>query len=101
MLGPLLLVVYHLIAFGAWFLPEARRRAIKARWALRFSSMTDGGLDDDFAETAFQLIREQPDLLDSVERRIRGNGIFALRQRLSAVTIRGALASGANSLYSA
>ena len=48
MFGPLFLAAYRVLGWLAYWMPRQRGDALRARWALRFSSMTDGGLDDDF-----------------------------------------------------
>jgi hypothetical protein len=101
MLGPLFLLVYRLICWRAYLMSSERGMALKAAWALRFSSMTDGGLDDDFAEQAFQIVRQRPELLDQFERQLQGSGIFALRRRLLIADLRGAVANNASSLFGA
>ncbi|MBP6013940.1 MAG: hypothetical protein KBA31_17060 [Alphaproteobacteria bacterium] len=99
MFGPLFLVTYRIVAFAARLLPRERGAGIKAPWALHFAATSDGGLDDDFAEELFQLARQTPGLLDRVEQGITGSGIFAARKRLVITSVRGALATGAESLF--
>ena len=62
--------------------------ALKARWALRFSSMTDGGLDDDFAEEVYSLVRGRPELLGRLEQQLRGSGWNTAKRRMLIDTIR-------------
>lgn len=99
MFGRVFLIVYSVIAFVASLLPRDAGRALKARWAFRFATLTDGGLDDDFAEEAFRLILEKPALLDGFESQALGTGFFAMRRRLLQVSLRHALDSGARSLF--
>lgn len=99
MFGPLFLIIYRLVALCAAVMPREWGRALRARCALRFSSLSDGGLDDDFVEELFQLVRAQPELLDQLEARLKGNGIFAIRRRMTIDSIRHALASGATSTF--
>jgi hypothetical protein len=67
MFGPLFLLAYRLVGWLANWMHRERGDALKARWALRFSSMTDGGLDDDFAEEVYSLVRGRPELLGRLE----------------------------------
>ena len=99
MFGPLFLLVYRLIGFLAYALPRERGDALKARWALRFSSMTDGGLDDDFSEEVYILVRARPELLAQLEQQLRGNGWSMIRRRMLIDTIRTVLPSGRPSLF--
>lgn len=99
MFGPLLLLVYRLVGLLAFCMPRARGDALKARWALRFSSMTDGGLDDDFAEEVYILVRGRPELLDRLAQQSRGSGWSAVRMRMLMDTIRRVLPTGRPSLF--
>ncbi len=101
MFGPIFLMIYRLIALWALLLPKAQGRALKARWALRFAAMSDGGLDDDFCEQLFQLIRAQPELLDRLQPELSGGGGWvAERRRLALASIRQAHAAGSTSIFS-
>lgn len=80
-------------------MPRERGDALKARWALRFSSMTDGGLDDDFSEEVYILVRDRPSLLGQLEQQLRGNGWSMMRRRMLIDTIRNVLPSGRPSLF--
>jgi hypothetical protein len=98
MFGPLFLLAYRLVG---WLADRMRREhgdALKARWALRFSSLTDGGLDDDFADELYQLVKGRPELLGRLEQQLRGSGWIATRQRMLVDTIRQVLPSGRSSL---
>jgi uncharacterized membrane protein len=97
--GPIFLVAYRLLALCAWVLPARQRRALKAQWALRFSSMSDGGLDDDFAEEVFQIVRRQPDLLAPLQRTLRGEGFVAQRRRMTLDMVQTALSAGRQTTF--
>ena len=99
MFGPLFLLIYRLVEGVAYLMPRARGDALKARWALRFSSITDGGLDDDFSEELYILVRHRPELLAQLEQRVRGNGWSTTRKRMLIDTIRRTLPSGRPSLF--
>ena len=99
MFGPLFLLAYRLIASLAYLMPRERGAALKARWALRFSSMTDGGLDDDFAEEVYLLVKNRPAVLAQLEQQLRGNGWSMMRRRMLIDTIRRTVPSGRPSLF--
>jgi len=99
MFGPLFLLVYRLIGWLAYFMPRERGAALRAKWALRFSSMTDGGLDDDFAEEVYILVRGRPELLGQLEQQLRGNGWIMARRRTLIDTLRQALSSGRPTIF--
>src|SRR5262245_32382221 len=63
MLGPLFLLAYRIVGWIAGLMVRERGDALRAAWALRFSSMTDGGIDDDFAEEVYTLVRGRPEFL--------------------------------------
>lgn len=100
MLGPFILIAYRLMTLSIFWLPPTHREGLKARWALSFAAMTDGGLDDDFAEQVFLLVLGRPALLPELERRSQGSGLFAMRRRMVLQTIHAALNSGRQSLFS-
>ena len=99
MFGPLFLLAYRLIGWLAYAMPRERGDALKAKWALRFSSMTDGGLDDDFSEELYILVRDRPQLLGQLEQQLHGNGWSMMRRRMLIDTIRNVLPSGRASLF--
>jgi hypothetical protein len=99
MFGPLFLLIYRLIEWLAHLMPRERGTALRARWALRFSSLTDGGLDDDFAEEVYILVRGRPELLAHLERQLRGSGWSMARRRMLLDTISQVLPSGRPSLF--
>ena len=99
MFGGLFLLVYRLIGWLADWMRRDHGDALKARWALRFSSLTDGGLDDDFADEVYQLVRGRPELLGQLEQQLRGNGWSMSRRRMLIDTIRRTLPSGRPSLF--
>jgi hypothetical protein len=99
MFGLLFLLVYRLVASLAFLMPRERGAALRARWALTFSSMTDGGLDDDFAEEVYILVRDRPELLRELEQQLHGNGWSMMRRRMLIDTIRQTLPSGRPSLF--
>jgi hypothetical protein len=74
-------------------------RRLLARTAVRFSALSDGGLDDDFAEAAYQLVRKDPRLLDALEIDRLGSGWPAHRRRLTVEGLRRAHELGAPSLF--
>jgi hypothetical protein len=76
-----LLFAYRLLGAAAIVLPARLRDALKARCALAFSALSDGGLDDDFAEQVFQIVRMRPGLLPDLAGKVRGEGLAAMRQR--------------------
>jgi len=99
MFGSLFLAAYRVLGWLAYWMPRQRGDALRARWALRFSSMTDGGLDDDFAEEVYILVRGRPELLGLLERQLRGSGWSMARRRMLIDTIRGILPSGRPTLF--
>lgn len=99
MLGPLLLLLYRLLPLLAMWMPKAAADAFKARCALKFSLLTDGGLDDDFTEEAFQIVRKRPELLARLDGGAKGDGFFAMRRRMQIDTLRHALATGRESIF--
>jgi hypothetical protein len=99
MFGPLFLLVYRVVSWLAGWLHREQGDALRARWALRFSSLTDGGLDDDFAEEVYILVRGRPQLLDRLEQQLHGNGWSMARRRMLLETIRRVLPSGRPSLF--
>jgi hypothetical protein len=99
MLGPVFLALYPLINAFAWCLPRASGLSLRARWLLRFVSLSDGGLDDDFTEQLFLLIREEPSLLQTLTARLHGNGFTARRQRLILQDLAQAHAAGCQTTF--
>jgi len=97
--GSLFLAAYWVLGWLAYWMPRERGDALKARWALRFSSMTDGGLDDDFAEEVYILVRGRPELLGLLEEQLRGSGWSMARRRMLIDTIRGISPSGRPTLF--
>ena len=99
MFGPLFLLTYRLVGWIADWMNRERGDALKASWALRFSSITDGGLDDDFAEQVYILVRGRPELLGRLEQQLRGDGWSTARRRMLLDTIRRVLPSGRPTLF--
>jgi hypothetical protein len=99
MLGPLFLLAYRLVSWLADRMHRDHGDALKARWALRFSSLTDGGLDDDFAEEVYILVRRRPELLDRLEQQLHGTGWSTARRRMLIEAIRRTLPSGRPTLF--
>lgn len=99
MFGPLFFIAYRIISGWAALIGANRGRALKARWALKFASATDGGLDDDFVEALFQLVREEPSLLGRLQTEINGHGIFAMRKRMIIANLGEILASDRTSIF--
>ena len=99
MLGPLFLLLYRLLPLLTIWMPKAAADALKARCALKFSLLTDGGLDDDFTEEVFQIVRQRPDLLERLDGGATGAGFFAMRRRMQIDTLRHALATGRESIF--
>jgi hypothetical protein len=99
MFGPLFLLAYRVLGWLAYLMPRERGDALKTRWALRFSSMTDGGLDDDFAEEVYILVRGRPELLGRLEQQLRGSGWNMTRQRMLIDIIRRILPTGRPTLF--
>jgi hypothetical protein len=61
--------------------------------------MTDGGLDDDFAEEVYILVRGRPELLGRLEQQLRGSGWSMTRQRMLIDIIRRILPTGRPTLF--
>jgi hypothetical protein len=99
MFGPLFVLAYRLVGWLAGWMNRERGDALKARWALRFSSISDGGLDDDFAEEVYGLVRGRPELLGRLEQQLRGSGWSMTRRRMLIDTIRRTLPSGRPTLF--
>ena len=99
MLGPLFLAFYHVINLCARWLGRERGDYLRARWALLFASMTDGGLDDDFAEELYGIVLNRPALLDRLEAQLDGDGWSVRRRRMLVDSLRGALASGRQTIF--
>jgi hypothetical protein len=98
MLGPILIVFYRLVAVFAAVMPGDAGAAFKARCALKFSTLSDGGLDDDFANEAYLLIRKRPHLLEALPASSK-NGFFAMRRNMTLDAIRAALAADQPDLF--
>jgi hypothetical protein len=99
MFGWLYSFVYWLVEAWARLLPRERSLLLRARWALSLATLASGGQDDDFAEELYQLILQQPALLDQLEQRVTGTGWRAQRKRLLLSCLRQAHASGARSTF--
>ena len=99
MLGPLLLALYQGIAWSARWMRRERGDYVRARWALLFASVTDGGLDDDFAEELFGIVVNRPALLDRLEAQLNGDGWSLRRRRMLISGLRDAMAAGRRSIF--
>lgn len=66
---------------------------------LQFASMTDGGLDDDFAEELFGIVLNNPAPLDRLEAQLNGDGWSVRRRRMLIDSLRDALMSGRQSTF--
>jgi hypothetical protein len=97
--GPVFLVIYTVLSWFAALLPATPGDRLKAKGALTFSALTDGGLDDDFAEQFFQILRARPSLLGEFEMPTKGAGWIGQRRRMTVDCVRVALGAGATSLF--